>query len=135
MIYHLITQNDCTDITLANIFTTIRNVLEIIHLIAPLLLLVIGTIHLIRLMTDPDDKKKLKKVKNSIIAAVVIFFIPTFVDATMYLLNDSFTVSSCWLNATRNTKKPTYYQIFSTQGNASIISQPEQYEADEFARD
>ena len=111
MIFYLVTQSDCSDAALGNVLSTIRNVLELIQIIAPILLLIMTAIHLTRLMTDPDDKKKLKKVKNSALAAVIIFFIPVIVNAVMYMLDDTFTVSSCWINAKKSSTKPTYIPI------------------------
>ena len=96
--------NGCSSPELGGILYTVKSVLTIISIIAPILLLIMGSIHLVNLVKDPDDKKKLAKLKNSAIAAVVIFLIPTIVNAAMYMLNDSFTISDCWNKA----QKPTY---------------------------
>ena len=97
MLLFLVTQGDCSDVALQNVLSTIKNILELIQIIAPILLLIMTAIHLTNLMRDPDDKKKLKKVQNSALAAIIIFFIPVIVNVVMYMLDDTFTVSSCWL--------------------------------------
>lgn len=128
MLYFLVKQTDCTDAALANVLSTIRNILELIQIIAPILLLIATAIHLTRLMIDPDDKKKLNKVKNSALAAVIIFFIPVIVNAVMYMLDDTFTVSNCWNNAARNNNTPTYMPIDPGKREKTVIPNPNNYQ-------
>ena len=104
MINLLVSASTCSDAALAMILKTVRNVLTLIQIIAPILLMIMATVELVQLMKDPDDKKKFKKVQNSALAAIVIFFIPMLINIVMSMLGSNFTISDCW-NSIGN---PTY---------------------------
>ena len=76
MISSLVSISSCTDNGLGAILIVIKNSLSFIQIIAPITLLIMATIHFINLIRNPDDKKRIPKIKNSFIAAAVIFFIP-----------------------------------------------------------
>ena len=79
------------------------------------------------MMRNPDDKKGLPKIKNSAIALVVVFLIPTIVNAAMYLLNDSLVISDCWNKASKPSTQTTY--IDPSDGKKTKIgSDPSEYE-------
>ena len=46
-------------------------------LIGCIILIIMASLHLFQLMKDPDNKKLFPKIRNSFVAAVIIFFIPT----------------------------------------------------------
>jgi beta-N-acetylglucosaminidase len=70
----------------------------LIQVIGPIVLIVATTLNLIKLMTNPEEKKLLKKAINSALAAVILFAVPTLINATMGMLDESFSVSACWNN-------------------------------------
>ena len=71
--------NECSSKELSSILTITKRVLNVIQIIGPILLIIAIIIHLIKLMSNPDDKKLLPKIRNSVIAALVLFFIPLMV--------------------------------------------------------
>ncbi len=68
----MITTSDCSSAALAGILYTTQGIIQLIQMIAPILLLVMASIHLIQLMKNPDDKKGLPKIRNSFIAAAPV---------------------------------------------------------------
>ena len=86
---------DCNDIVLGSILVILRNILDIIWIVGPILAIVSLIINITLLMKDPDDKKVPKKIKNSILALVLLFFVPTIVNAAMYMLGENTIISSC----------------------------------------
>ena len=121
--------SSCNDAGLSSILGVIKNVLNLIQIIAPILLLIMTAIHLTNLMRDPDDKKKLNKVKNSALAAIIIFFIPMFVNVVFGMLGESTTVSSCWNNATIKTGGSEYIDPYGKQKTKSpVVPDPSSYE-------
>ena len=78
------------------------------------------------MMKNPDDKKGLTKVKNSFMAAAIVFFIPMFVNILMQILGSNTTISDCWNNVKFNSSS-TYYEINPIKKN-SILSNPDDYE-------
>ena len=87
---------ECNDLVLGSVLSILRNVLNIIWIIGPILAIISLTFNIINLMKDPDDKKLPKKIKNSILALMVLFFVPTIVNAAMSILDDNTEISACW---------------------------------------
>ncbi|MBP5678960.1 MAG: glucosaminidase domain-containing protein [Bacilli bacterium] len=122
--------NECSSPALGAILQTAKRIIGLIGIIAPILLIVMASIHLIRLLKDPDDKKAMPKLRNSAIAAMVLFFIPTIVNAFMYILDDSFTVSACWNSANKVSYTSQYVEV--TDGKKkTFYSDPGDYEKGE----
>lgn len=103
----------CKDYPLASILSLIRKGLNVIQIVAPILLILSATIQFIKLTLNPDDdKKSLKKVYNSFMSAIIVFFIPTVINLSMNIINDygdvgltegettkSLNIASCWQEA------------------------------------
>ena len=102
---------DCNDSGISSIMTFVKNGLNIIHIIVPILLIVIASIRLTQIVRNPDDKKGLSRIKNIFLAAAIVFFIPMLVDVLMQIIGTNTTISSCWNNAnyTPNNKKNKIY--------------------------
>lgn len=87
----------CNDYGLANILASIKEALNIIHIIVPILLIVSLAIGFIQLVINPDDKKKPKMVFTKIICAVLVFFLPYLVNLSLSLLDgEAYQLSACW---------------------------------------
>ncbi len=104
-----IAQSVCSDYTLATILTIIKRTLTIIQVIVPIILIVSCTIQIIKLVINPEQKDGTKKIINSIMAAVIIFFLPFIVNLTMNIIYTSgstgikedgkltaFNITECW---------------------------------------
>lgn len=91
----------CNDVSLNRILYIVKNVLNVIDIITPIVLIIMLSIHFTRATLNPDDKKKNKRFINSIIALVVIFMLPVLVNVTMHLVGEKTVISSCWINATK----------------------------------
>ena len=125
----------CSDPALANILATVKRILSFVQIIGPILAIVSLSIHLVMLVKDPDDKdkKKLHKIHNSIIALMVLFFVPVIVNAAFSLLGDNTNFSSCWNNASTNNngRSGNYVSPYNNDENknrSNIISDPSEYE-------
>ena len=46
----------CSDYGIATYLNIIQNALKIVQVVVPIILIIMGTIQLIKLMTDPEDK-------------------------------------------------------------------------------
>jgi len=96
----------CQDSTLKIFISILRKGLNILWIVGPVLAIISITIIFSRMSMNPEDKKLLKNLNNSIIALVVLFFIPLIVTFTMNLLGDSFDFSACW-NDSENSQTGT----------------------------
>lgn len=119
--------NECSSPALAAILGATKRVMSLIGIIAPILLLVMASIHLIRLMKDPDDKKALPKLRNSAIAAVIVFMVPVFTNAAMAMLDNSFTVSACWNSAGSYSTTTTYVDPYGST-RKTFYTNPDDYQ-------
>ena len=111
MIYILDVLNDCSSPALALSLKAFKSILGFIQIIVPIILIISIIIHLVNLMNNPDDKKLIPKIRNSAIAAVVIFMIPLFLNLVMGLLDNSYTLSACWNNITEYTGPSKYISL------------------------
>lgn len=99
----------CNSRMLSVVLPAVKNIMTIIQIVAPILLIIMSVVELARLTANPDDKKGVKKIINKILAAVIIFFIPVFINVVMGLVGENTNFSSCWNNAAdvSNTKTST----------------------------
>lgn len=104
----LISVSSCNDSGMRSIMLFIKNTLTLIQIIVPILLIVMGSINLVKIVKNPDDKKGLSRVKNSFIAAIIVFFIPVFLNVLMYAIGENTTISDCWNNASDTSTSTGY---------------------------
>lgn len=124
--------NCCEDYGLAVIIDTSRRIVNFIQLVAPLVLIVMAMVQLIKLVTNPDAKNGLKGLYNKLFAAVIIFFIPMLVDVVVGLLPTEFSLSACWYTAStlREVSKMTgnNYIPLSEKKFVSFLIDPSEFE-------
>ena len=114
---------------ISGIVQIFKNIVNIIWIVGPILAIIVLIVNFSMMMKDPDDKKGVSKIKNSIIALIILFFIPTFINITMNLLGESNSFSSCWNNSNNivfgNSK---YISPYSEQEKKSFFPHLEDYE-------
>ena len=118
---------ECKDASLESIMTFIRNTLNVIHIIVPILLIIMASVNITKMVKNPDNKKDFSKIKNIFIAAIVIFFIPMFLDVLMNAMGSNTIISECW-NSANWTPGNTSYQETGDSERHEIYSDPSEYE-------
>ena len=119
----------CSDAALANIMAVLKNILNIIHIIGPIICLISIVIVFTKMMMNPDDKKLIKGLSNTFIALVVLFFIPYFVNVVMLMLDDSFNFSKCWNYSEEvSFSSGSTYITLSNKEAKKIYTDPSAYE-------
>ena len=63
----------CNDYAIVSLVSILKNILKIVQIIGPILLGIALVVILTKLVTNPDDKKLFKKLRNSIIALLFVF--------------------------------------------------------------
>ena len=86
----------CSSPALAVTLRALRKILTVIQIVGPILLIVSLTFQITKFMANPDDKKLSKGIFNSILATILLFFIPLFINLVMGWMGQTFTVSACW---------------------------------------
>lgn len=124
----------CNDKALSSLFVSFNNVINLIQLIVPIILLVMVSIDLMKLVMNPDDKNKLKPIKNKVTAAVIVFFIPVFMNTVIGFVseseNKSFNFAAC-IKESKNLKidNNAKYISISDEETSSVISKEKDYDS------
>ena len=87
---------DCNSPALGSLLSIIKNIVNIIWIVGPILAIISLAINVSLLVKDPDDKKLPKKIMNSLLALVFLFLVPTIINAVMSAMGDNNVFSSCW---------------------------------------
>lgn len=118
----------CTDSSLLAIMSIVKNIVKLIQIIGPILAIVSLSLNFIHLMKSPENKKILPKVRNSLIALAVLFFVPMFVDVLFKMLGSSTNFSSCWNDANFSFSTEATYQPIETTSSTGILIDPSDYQ-------
>ena len=123
---------ECNNVALSGLLSILKNILNFIWILGPILAIMSLVINITVLVKDPDDKKVPKKIKNSLIALFLLFFVPTIVNAAMYMLDDSTEISSCWTGniATVNSNS-NYIDPHNNSKKNTILNDRSAYEKGE----
>ena len=119
----------CTP-ALNSIMYILKNISLIMYIIVPILTIISFSMLLVKSVIDPDNKKIQKKLQNITFALIIIFMIPTIVNAFMFTLGNKYTISSCYINS----KKPNTNNSFikTNKGDKkSVIAKSDDYEPGE----
>jgi beta-N-acetylglucosaminidase len=119
--------SECSSPALSAVLKVAKRVLQLIQIIGPLLLIISLVLNLIKLMSNPDDKKLGKKIKNAIIATVILFFVPTLINVVMNMFDESFSVAACWNNIGDYNGTNEYISDDDVKKN-SLLTDPSEYE-------
>ena len=117
-------KSSCSSPTLSYILDIIKTIFTIIQIAGPIVLIIGLTLHFTKLLTSPDNKEEPKKIKNSIIATALLFFIPFIINFFMGLLGDSFSISECW-NAKKEISGSSSYTTTEDEKRKKIIQDGE----------
>ena len=122
---------DCNSAVLGSILTILKNILNFIWIAGPILAIISLAINITMLVKDPDDKKIPKKIKNSVLALVLLFMVPTIVNAAMYMLDDSIQISACWNVNRKINSSPSYINPHGEEKRRGLFNILSDYEKGE----
>lgn len=86
----------CHDAGIISLISIIKNIMDIIQIVVPILLIVYLSIQLTRMVVNPDEKKNFSKIKNQILATILVFVVPVIINAVINIMPQTFQVSACW---------------------------------------
>jgi hypothetical protein len=94
---------ECNDSGALQVVYLVKTAINIISLAAPIILIIMASIDILKIVTSSMDKTGsiIKKIVTRLLAALLIFFVPTLVNMAMSLLGEgNIQSSNCWKNAT-----------------------------------
>ena len=120
-------ESTCSSPTLSYILDILKKSFTIIQILGPIVLLIGLTIHFIMIIINPENQEQTKKIKNTILAAVLLFLIPTIIDYSMNILGTSYTLSACW-NSRKEISGGTTGSSSKKENRKKIIYSNDDYE-------
>lgn len=128
MIQILDMSSKCSDPALSSTLKITKSMISFIGTIAPIILIAMAVFNIVKMIMNPDEKKNISKIRNSFIAAIVIFMVPVFTNVVMQLLDENFTVSSCWNSAGDYSGPHKYIRISDNRTPSNVIKDPSLYQ-------
>lgn len=122
--------NDCSNPAVGSIITILKNILKIVQIAGPILLIIALTITITKLVSNPDEKKYKKHIRNELIAILFLFAVPVIVNAFMLMLNNSYDVSICWNSIGNYSYNPDYVKDYDKSPN-KLLNNIDDYEKGE----
>lgn len=125
----------CSDYGLVNILNILKQFLDIIQILAPILLMVALVIRFTKMtVLPPKDGNGMKGLYNAIAATVIIFFLPFVMDLVLGIIPDTFQVGACWKTAAASKEamnleinSGTFYNTSDTKKKKVLID-PNKYD-------
>lgn len=90
----------CDNPEVLSVFRIIKIVIQIIKIAVPIILIVSGSISFVRAMHNADNNEAIKSFVRKIIAAVLVFLIPTFVFVIAEISSNDMAFKKCLVDAT-----------------------------------
>ena len=127
----MILASQCNSVGINNILFIIKQIMNLIMVIAPILLIISFTILFTQLVMKPEEKKLLGKLRNATFALLFVFFMPLIVNVSMNMLDDSTDISKCYNSVDKMSSRATYIPTRESKDKKQIIAKKEDYEEGE----
>ncbi len=98
----------CDDPDVLSVMRIIIIVINIVKIIVPIILIITGMISFTKAVVDSDYQKPLKQLVTKVVAAILVFFIPTFVSIVVNIFDTKDIYYSCIENATKEKIEEGY---------------------------
>lgn len=101
----------CSNPDLLSIMLIVNKVINLLSIIAPIGLIIFASIDLVKaiIASDVDKIAKQKRMMPvRIVAAIIVFFVPSVLDLIMNFADNTFEYNSCFTNATEENIKIAY---------------------------
>ena len=86
----------CHDAGIISLISITKNIMDFIQIIVPIILIVYLTIQLTKMVVNPEEKKNFSRIKNQLLATVLVFVVPVIVNAVVNMMPQTFQISACW---------------------------------------
>ena len=114
--------NICDSADILKVMRIIKIVIIALQILVPIILIVVSMISFTKAVASGENKKAINSFKLKLLAAVIIFLVPTFVNLLFKLVDQENVYYSCIQNATKEGISRAYSNIAIEQLNNAISS-------------
>ena len=77
----------CSQEGVRGIFHMVKTLIDIIRYVVPIGLVIMTSLDIIKKVINPDEKEGQQKIMNRVLAAVIVFFIPVFIQLVFRVID------------------------------------------------
>ena len=125
----------CGSPALLVVLKIVSNILKLIQMIGPIVAIFSLIYTVILLINNPDEKKYVKRIKNSLIALLLLFFVPVIVNVVVGMMGDTTKFSDCWnsintdgVTIGNNGNYIKYKEVDSGRSTSQIFTDSSEYQ-------
>ena len=119
------------DVGINNTIFFLKSIVNIVQILGPIICIIALIILFAKITRFPDDKKLDKKVKITLIALVVLFFVPLTINLLIGHLGDQYSFTKCWNESNSLIKSSDNYQEVEEKDKKDINTNPKDYQKGE----
>ena len=104
----------CKDPKILELALMSKTAISLLQFIAPLGVIIFAGLDILKAVTAKDQdgiRKQINHIPKRLIAMVVLFFVPTFVDLTMTVVDSTFEYTSCFTAASKDNIESLYTEM------------------------
>lgn len=104
----------CNDPKILELALMSKTTISLLQFIAPLGVIIFAGLDILKAVTAKDQdgiRKQINHIPKRLIAMVVLFFVPTFVDLTMNVVDSTFEYTSCFTAASHENIENLYIDM------------------------
>ena len=104
----------CNDPKILELALMGKTAISLLQFIAPLGVIIFAGLDILKAVTAKDQdgiRKQINHIPKRLIAMVVLFFVPTFVDLTMNVVDSTFEYTSCFTAASKDNIEGLYTEM------------------------
>jgi hypothetical protein len=104
----------CNDPKILELALMSKTAISLLQFIAPLGVIIFAGLDILKAVTAKDQdgiRKQINHIPKRLIAMVILFFVPTFVDLTMTVVDSTFEYTSCFTAASKDNIESLYTEM------------------------
>ena len=118
----------CKDYSIIGVLAVTKRMFTLIQIVVPIVLIVAATVQFIQLTINPELKDGFRRILNKLMAAIIVFMLPTLVDVFLMATSENFTVSACWSQVKISELGDLFGGTYISGSDSSVWLDPDEYE-------
>ena len=115
----------CNDPKILELVLMTKTAISLLQIIAPLGVVIFASLDIMKAVIAKDQdgiNKQIKHIPKRLIAMAILFFVPTFVDLVMKVVDSTFDYTTCFAQASNENIESLYQSIAKEKiANANVV--------------